>query len=474
MHSNIGVSDYIEYFKNTENKNTYSEIYINNTSQFNDLYNSKIEANTVNQEYTSSYSENNFGNDAENDAGSNEEIPGIENNYIKDRVGEQVADKELEMNNTVDSDVNLKTNTDNKTEVQNASKTKNKQKINNDQKIEQNIFNFKSLKEVESEIPEKTEMPGKVKIIESELELQLELEPERGPGRKIKTKNSDENSVIVQTDSSLDELYEDEVLLSELLKNSAINEKSNKTVKNTVNTNNAESKSNLNVLNNQLVDENRKTAAKVVIIDTRTHRINKQEIDNKNTKNRSAEQNNTLVKSENTSSNNNEIEIVQRVTIDNINKESQAKAQQTINTMKNSNNSPAHRFNEIIKSEVVKNTSMILRDNGKGEIKLILKPESLGNVRIKVLLDNNNIEGRIIVENNNVKKMFESNLSELEQAFREEGFESASLEVSVSGHGADNNQKEEEFIQYAAEEFEKNIHVISEYITDENYINLVV
>ena len=226
-----------------------------------------------------------------------------------------------------------------------------------------------------------------------------------------------------------------------------------------------------------MLDENGQTAAKVVIIDARTHKTSSKVKDTQSAKNRNTEQNITLVKSENTAtSKNNEIEIIQRVALnnmsDNVAKETDAKAQ---NQVKNINNSSLERFSEILKNETVKHTSMILKDNGKGEIKLILKPESLGSVRIKILLDNNNIEGRIIVENNSIKEMFQSNLSELEQAFKEEGFESASLEVSVSGQGAENKEEEQGFLQYGtADEFEKNISFINEYMTDDTYINIIV
>ncbi|HUV06407.1 MAG TPA: flagellar hook-length control protein FliK, partial [Spirochaetia bacterium] len=96
------------------------------------------------------------------------------------------------------------------------------------------------------------------------------------------------------------------------------------------------------------------------------------------------------------------------------------------------------RFQEYLKSEVVRSSSIILRNEGQGELRLILKPESLGNVRIKLSLNNNHIEGRIIVENNSVKEMFESNLQNLNNAFVREGFASSSLQVSV---GNDNSRE---------------------------------
>ena len=84
-------------------------------------------------------------------------------------------------------------------------------------------------------------------------------------------------------------------------------------------------------------------------------------------------------------------------------------------------------------SEIVKQTKIILNDNNSGELRMVLKPERLGFVRIKMNLDDNNIVGRIIVDNNNIKEIFENNMENLLRSFRESGFGSASLEVSVGG-----------------------------------------
>ncbi len=84
-------------------------------------------------------------------------------------------------------------------------------------------------------------------------------------------------------------------------------------------------------------------------------------------------------------------------------------------------------------AEIIKQTKMVLSDNNSGELRMVLKPESLGFVRIKLNLDDNNIVGRIIVDNNSIKEIFENNMDNLLRNFRESGFSSASLEVSVGG-----------------------------------------
>ncbi len=93
--------------------------------------------------------------------------------------------------------------------------------------------------------------------------------------------------------------------------------------------------------------------------------------------------------------------------------------------------------------QIAKHTGIILKDNNSGEIKLVLKPENLGNVRIRLQLNENSITGKVLVENQMVRAAFEQNLEALYKAFKESGFESASLDVQVggeAGHGKGKNE----------------------------------
>lgn len=99
------------------------------------------------------------------------------------------------------------------------------------------------------------------------------------------------------------------------------------------------------------------------------------------------------------------------------------------------------------KSEIVKNINFVLKDNNSGQIKLILKPESLGSVRIQLSLAENNISGKIFVDNSSVREIIQQNLNELAKSLEESGFNNAALDVFVSGeqlsgegHEADENQ----------------------------------
>ncbi len=95
---------------------------------------------------------------------------------------------------------------------------------------------------------------------------------------------------------------------------------------------------------------------------------------------------------------------------------------------------------EAWNGEIVQSARIVLRDGDSGTIRLRLRPESLGTVKIELNLADNNISGRIVVESDEAKSAFERNMGELSDAFRRGGFESASLQVSVgsgSGSGAD-------------------------------------
>lgn len=83
-------------------------------------------------------------------------------------------------------------------------------------------------------------------------------------------------------------------------------------------------------------------------------------------------------------------------------------------------------------SELLSRAGLILRDGG-GEIRLTLKPETLGSVRVRLRLADNAVEGRIIVDNPAVKQVFDAGLDALARALAAQGFDGASLQVSVSG-----------------------------------------
>lgn len=86
--------------------------------------------------------------------------------------------------------------------------------------------------------------------------------------------------------------------------------------------------------------------------------------------------------------------------------------------------------------EFVKAGNIVLRDNSNGSINMILKPESLGNVKVSLQLSDKVITGQIVVATKEAFEAFKENLDTLRQAFQQSGFENAQFELSF----ADNSQ----------------------------------
>jgi hypothetical protein len=92
----------------------------------------------------------------------------------------------------------------------------------------------------------------------------------------------------------------------------------------------------------------------------------------------------------------------------------------------------ARELHENLNGDIVRHASVMLRDSGEGTIRLSLRPESLGSVKIRLEIAENKIAGRIIVESDEAFRAFEQELHSLEQSFRESGFDGANLEMAFS------------------------------------------
>lgn len=104
---------------------------------------------------------------------------------------------------------------------------------------------------------------------------------------------------------------------------------------------------------------------------------------------------------------------------------------------------PLQRLQQMAGSELTRAAGIVLKDGG-GEIRLVLKPESLGSVRLRLNLTDNRIDGKIVVDNQAVKQILERSIPSLTQALSAEGFQTASLQVSVGGGGAGTERQDRE------------------------------
>jgi hypothetical protein len=97
---------------------------------------------------------------------------------------------------------------------------------------------------------------------------------------------------------------------------------------------------------------------------------------------------------------------------------------------------------ERLVPQIVQHAGIILRDGGEGEIRLVLRPENLGSVRIRLQLGERSLEGRIVVDNRDVKELLDANLEQLKSALRQEGYASANIDVTVSGGRGERREQE--------------------------------
>jgi flagellar protein FlbC len=139
---------------------------------------------------------------------------------------------------------------------------------------------------------------------------------------------------------------------------------------------------------------------------------------------------------------------------------------------------PLDRLREMAGSELLRASTMVLRDGG-GEIRLLLKPESLGSVRIRMNLLDNSIDGKIIVDSASVKQVFDGNIDALKRALTAEGFQMGSLQVSVGGQGTGSDARGEDQERpaavsraAAAEDFQRSVPGIETMSLGELMVNL--
>lgn len=135
------------------------------------------------------------------------------------------------------------------------------------------------------------------------------------------------------------------------------------------------------------------------------------------------------------------------------------------------------QFQEALNHQIVRQAGFILKDNNSGEIKLLLKPEKLGQVNIRLNLSENNIVGKIIVENNTVREIFENNMEALSRAFRENGFLMGGMDVSVGNRENSRRGLSGNFFKRAArgiKGIENSMHYFEDFVGEEGHISVYV
>lgn len=129
----------------------------------------------------------------------------------------------------------------------------------------------------------------------------------------------------------------------------------------------------------------------------------------------------------------------------------------------------ARELSQHLNSDIVQQAQVLLRDGDAGTIKLSLRPESLGIVKVHLEMVENRITGQIIVESNEALRAFDREIQSLEQAFRDSGFSGVSLYTALasdSGQNSEENWQQQENVAFFSErlsagQYEPELHLVS-------------
>ena len=104
----------------------------------------------------------------------------------------------------------------------------------------------------------------------------------------------------------------------------------------------------------------------------------------------------------------------------------------------------------IINDGLVQEAKLLLRENGRGQIRLQLTPKALGEVELVVKLDDNVVSTKVVVATNEAKEFMQKSLDNLVKEFYQEGYEIGEFSVLVNSDSSDNQSGEQHSFQNKA------------------------
>ncbi|MFW6138148.1 MAG: flagellar hook-length control protein FliK [Spirochaetota bacterium] len=88
------------------------------------------------------------------------------------------------------------------------------------------------------------------------------------------------------------------------------------------------------------------------------------------------------------------------------------------------------RSSQELFNQIVKQFNLVIKKGG-GEARFVLKPESLGHIKLNVQLNNSQVTTSMIVENQAIKELIVAKQALLEQALAQQGMNMTSFQVEV-------------------------------------------
>jgi flagellar hook-length control protein FliK len=110
----------------------------------------------------------------------------------------------------------------------------------------------------------------------------------------------------------------------------------------------------------------------------------------------------------------------------------------------------ARELHQNLNGDIVRQASVVLREGGAGTIRLALKPESLGQVKIHLEMTDNKVSGTIVVESEEALRAFRQELKSLEESFTASGFDTANLNLQLAGGDSGQNEPRQTSEQIAS------------------------
>ena len=131
-------------------------------------------------------------------------------------------------------------------------------------------------------------------------------------------------------------------------------------------------------------------------------------------------------------------------------------------------------------NEIVKQIKIVLNRASAGELRINLKPENLGQVRVHIHLEDNRLRGRFFAESTAAREILKGALDGLQAKLLESGFSSAELKMAWDNSSSDfgfnngNPRGRKTSRKNAILEFENSVPISVPDELSENLVNLVV